>query len=107
MQRSAFAFLSTCMILVVVSLARAEKPAAGADVVALATASTDWPWWRGPSRNGCADAKQKPPLNWSESENVLWKSPLPGRGHGSPTVVGKQVFLATAEHEGETQSVLC
>jgi hypothetical protein len=66
----------------------------------------DWPWWRGPNRNGVA-ADQKPPLKWSETENVLWKSPVPGRGHGSPTVVGDQVFLATADHENQTQSVLC
>ncbi len=38
---------------------------------------------------------------------MLWKSPVPGRGHGSPTVVGDQVFLATADHEREVQSVLC
>ena len=56
---------------------------------------SDWPWWRGPKRNGVA-GKQKPPMKWSESENVLWKSAVPGRGHGSPTVVGEQVFLATA-----------
>jgi outer membrane protein assembly factor BamB len=32
---------------------------------------------------------------------------VPGRGHGSPTIVGEQVFLATADEEKETQSVLC
>jgi outer membrane protein assembly factor BamB len=67
----------------------------------------DWPWWRGPDRNGVADAKLKPPIKWSETENVLWKSPVPGRGHGSPIVVGDQIFLATADHKELTQSVLC
>lgn len=70
-------------------------------------AATDWPWWRGPNRNGVAAADQTPPLKWSETENILWKSPVPGRGHGSPTVVGDQVFLATAEHDRQVQSVLC
>lgn len=70
-------------------------------------ASSDWPWWRGPNRNGIASADQKPPLKWSDSENVLWQVPIPGRGHSSPTVVGNQVFLATAEHDREVQSVLC
>ena len=74
---------------------------------AVTVAATDWPWWRGPNRNGIASADQRPPLKWSETENVLWKSPVPGRGHGSPTVVGDQVFLATAEHDREVQSVLC
>lgn len=67
----------------------------------------DWPWWRGPTRDGVADPKQKPPLTWSDTENVLWKVQVPGRGHGSPIVVGDQVFLATAENDRDTQSVLC
>jgi outer membrane protein assembly factor BamB len=70
-------------------------------------APTDWPWWRGPNRNGVADAKQKPPVKWSETENVLWKVPVPGKGHGSPIIVGDHVYLATANHKDETQSVLC
>src|SRR5262249_50764354 len=48
----------------------------------------DWPWWRGPNRNGVADPGQKPPLKWSKTENVLWQASVPGRGHGSPIVVG-------------------
>lgn len=36
---------------------------------------------------------------------MLWKAPLPGRGHGSPIVVGEGVFLATAD--AQTQSILC
>jgi outer membrane protein assembly factor BamB len=70
-------------------------------------AATDWPWWRGLNRDGIAAADQKPPLSWSETQNVLWKAPVPGRGHGSATVVGNQVFLATADEELEIQSVLC
>jgi hypothetical protein len=69
--------------------------------------STDWPWWRGPERNGIAAADQDPPLTWSSTENVLWQVPVPGRGHGSVTVVGDQVFLATADEQADNQSVLC
>jgi outer membrane protein assembly factor BamB len=83
---------------------RAEAPSKDAERIAVG--SSDWPWWRGPTRNGIA-AKQNPPLKWSDSENVLWKYPIPGRGHGSPTVVGDQVFLATADHENEIESVHC
>ncbi len=70
-------------------------------------AADDWPWWRGPTHNGVAVAGQALPTAWSESENVLWKTPVPGRGHGSATVVGHQVFLATADEQQQTQSVLC
>jgi outer membrane protein assembly factor BamB len=73
----------------------------------IAVGPSDWPWWRGPTRDGIAAANQDPPLTWSSSENILWKSPIPGRGHGSPIVVGDRVFLATADPENETQSVFC
>jgi outer membrane protein assembly factor BamB len=67
----------------------------------------DWPWWRGPHRNGIADPNQTPPAHWSERDNVLWKAPVPGRGHGSPIVSGDRVFIAAAEPEIEIQSLLC
>ena len=70
-------------------------------------APSDWPWWRGPSRNGIAPPSARPPQRWSESENLLWKTPIPGRGHSSPTVVGKRVFLTTADEEKKTQTALC
>ncbi|MBM4074418.1 MAG: serine/threonine protein kinase [Planctomycetes bacterium] len=70
-------------------------------------ASTDWPWWRGPNRDGIASPDQDPPLKWSDTDNVLWKSPVPGRGYGSPILFGNKIFLATADVERETQSVLC
>jgi outer membrane protein assembly factor BamB len=69
--------------------------------------SGDWPGWRGPQGSGVASADQSPPTSWSETENVLWKAPVPGRGHSSPTVVGDRVYLATAEEDREIQSVLC
>jgi outer membrane protein assembly factor BamB len=67
----------------------------------------DWPWWRGPSRNGVAHPGQDPPTQWSDKENVAWKSPIPGRGHGSPTVVANRIFLATADETKGSQSIIC
>ena len=68
--------------------------------------SADWPWWRGPYRNGTAYPDQDPPQTWSETENVVWKTAVPGRGHSSPIVVGNSVYLATADRERDLQSVL-
>jgi outer membrane protein assembly factor BamB len=68
---------------------------------------TDWPAWRGPSADGQAAPNQKVPLRWSETENVLWRAPVRGRGHGSPTVAGSKIFLATADLQTEEQLVLC
>ena len=72
-----------------------------------AKVSNDWPLWRGPSQNGLATPGQNLPLEWSESKNVFWKTKVPGRGHGSPIVVGNQVILPTSNEQKKTQSVLC
>ncbi|QEG17470.1 outer membrane protein assembly factor BamB family protein [Gimesia maris] len=69
--------------------------------------ATDWPWWRGPERNGIANPDQNPPLKWSATQNILWKSPIQGRGYSSPTVAGNRIFLTSADTENETQFVLC
>ncbi|AMV28671.1 outer membrane biogenesis protein BamB [Gemmata sp. SH-PL17] len=73
----------------------------------IAVAATDWPWWRGFTRDGIAAPGQKVPLEWSKDKNVVWESPIPGRGHGSPIVVADRVFLATADQDAETQLLLC
>ena len=101
-------FLIACLMLLIcqpVLIQAGEKQASSADAVNVK--STDWPWWRGPQRNGIADPNQNPPLKWSATENILWKSPISGRGYGSPTVVGNRIFLASADTKTETQFVLC
>lgn len=87
--------------------AAAAKPGRRDSVEPVNIAPTDWPWWRGPNRNGIIAGEAGIPLKWSSTQNVLWKQAIPGRGHGSPTVVGHQVFLATADKEREVQEVLC
>ena len=95
-----------CVVLPAVSNTKAvERPQINRSSSALT--ATDWPWWRGPNRDGVASADQELPLEWSESKNVLWKCRIPGRGHGSPTVVGNQIFLATADEANGVQSLLC
>jgi outer membrane protein assembly factor BamB len=54
-----------------------------------------------------AASNQNPPIQWSETEGILWKAPVPGRGHGSPTVAGDRIYLATADAVKRSQSVLC
>ena len=100
------AALFVCSVTLFASMGVANEPSRAAGFENVFT-SRDWPWWRGPERNGAAFADQQPPLHWSESENVIWKSPVPGRGHGSPIVVGDRIFLLTAEHDREVQSVIC
>jgi len=73
---------------------------------AIAVNPQDWPWWRGPNFNAVV-SDQKLVTQWSEAKNVVWKAPVPGRGHSSPIIVGSRVFLATADEKAKAQSVLC
>jgi outer membrane protein assembly factor BamB len=73
----------------------------------IAVTESDWPWWRGTMRNGTANPGQVVPTEFSESLNVRWKADVPGRGYGSPSVVGNHVFLATADQASGSQSVIC
>ncbi len=65
----------------------------------------DWPWWRGPGRDGHAPTTAKPPTQLDVAR-AKWQAPVPGRGHSSPTVVGNQVFLLTALEAEERHVVL-
>ena len=70
-------------------------------------ARNDWPWWRGPNRNGIAASGQNIPTEWNKDKNIVWSIPIPGRGHAAATIVGNQVFIPTADHESGKQLVLC
>src|SRR5436190_2047413 len=61
-----------------------------------------WPQWRGPLATGVAPLAH-PPIHWSETNNVRWKVPLPGKGHSSPIVFGDLVFVTAAVPVGEAQ----
>ncbi len=64
-------------------------------VVAASHAEGNWANWRGPTFNGIA-ADADPPLTWSESENIRWKTALPGDGQSTPIIWGDRIFLQTA-----------
>ncbi|KLU04313.1 serine/threonine protein kinase [Rhodopirellula islandica] len=72
---------------------------------------TDWPWWRGAGRQGHAVGDQDPPTQWSDSDdgtrNIIWKTPLPDRGHGSPILLGDRVYLQVADKARNSQLLVC
>ncbi|HYP54367.1 MAG TPA: PQQ-binding-like beta-propeller repeat protein [Pyrinomonadaceae bacterium] len=63
-----------------------------------AARAQNWPQFRGPRASGVAEG-HRTPVNWdaSKSQNVLWKTPIPGLSHASPVVWGERVFVVTAE----------
>jgi outer membrane protein assembly factor BamB len=64
---------------------------------------SDWPWWRGGNRDGHAQGTAPKSL---DADSLLWAQPFPGRGHGSPIVVGEKIFLLTADEKEETHTVI-
>lgn len=64
-----------------------------------------WPRWRGPSGQGYVEGSGYPEV-WSETENVLWRVPVPGRGNSSPIIWGDRIFLTTAYEGGRRLSIL-
>jgi len=52
----------------------------------------EWPRFRGPNGTGIASGKPIP-LEWSATENVAWKTELPGPGSSSPIVWGDRVYV--------------
>lgn len=58
-------------------------------------AETAWPQFRGPDGQGIAEVDYAP-QQWSETQHVLWKLALPGRGWSSPVVAGDRAWVTTA-----------
>jgi len=67
---------------------------AGGFRVSGAAGPGDWPYWRGPAVDGMAVGDA--PLTWSDTQNVAWKTDIPGLGNSSPVLWGDQIFLTTA-----------
>ena len=64
-------------------------------ISASAARAEDWPQFRGPTGQGHS-AETNLPIEWSESRNVRWKTPVAGRGWSSPVVMDGRVWLTTS-----------
>ena len=54
--------------------------------------AADWRQFRGPGGQGVTSDTNLP-LVWSESENVVWKTELPGYGASSPIALGDRLYV--------------
>ena len=57
--------------------------------------AAEWPQWRGPAGQGHSTAKDLP-LTWSETENIVWRTEIPGRAWSSPVIDGQHIWMTTA-----------
>ncbi len=62
-------------------------------------AAADWPEFRGPDGQGNVGASELP-TEWSETQNIVWKVPIPGRGWSSPAILDSKAWMTTATEEG-------
>jgi outer membrane protein assembly factor BamB len=61
------------------------------------TLCANWPQWRGPNSNGTAPAARDLPVQWTESENVLWRTKLPSWSAATPIIWNDTIFITSAE----------
>lgn len=54
-----------------------------------------WPQWRGPLSTGAA-VEADPPIEFSETKNLRWKTDIPGKGHATPIVWEDKIVVLTA-----------
>ena len=69
-------------------------------LLATSTFADNWPGWRGPTGNGLC-TEQGLATEWSPTQNVAWKLPLPGPAGATPVVWGERVFLTSVNDAGE------
>ena len=78
-----------CLLALAANVARAEN----------------WPCWRGPRGDGTS-LEKAPPTHWSSTENVAWKTAIPGLGHSSPIIWEDRVFLTSALRDSQERMLL-
>lgn len=74
-------------------------------VLAAPSRAENWPGFRGPRGDGTS-LETGIPTKWSGSDNVVWKTPIPGGGHSSPIVWEDRMFLTTALAETKDRVLL-
>ena len=67
-------------------------------------ASSNWHQWRGPNNDGISNATDAP-TQWSQTENVKWRFPLPGEGASTPVIWDEKIFLTCAD--GDNVVLMC
>ncbi|MCI0448089.1 PQQ-binding-like beta-propeller repeat protein [bacterium] len=64
----------------------------------------NWPNWRGPRRDSTS-SESGLPQKWSKTENVIWRTPLPGPAASTPIIWSNRIFLTSAE--GDNLVLIC
>lgn len=80
---------------------------AGVACVASTSFAENWPAWRGPTGQGVS-TESGLPIEWDETKNARWKTPLPGPGNSTPIVWGEKVFITQSSGpNGQRRALMC
>src|SRR5436190_18550374 len=88
------------------NLSESLLPLALALLGAVPIDASNWPAWRGPQGTGVCPEKDLP-LDWSATNHIRWKAPLPDRGNSTPIVWGDRVFVTQAIVREHRRALLC
>src|ERR1700683_2799858 len=88
--------LLTALLTTLLALSIASHAADSADI------KKQWPQFRGPGSTGVADDPALPD-QWSQTENVAWKTAIPGVGWSSPIIWGDRIFVTTVISSAEVE----
>src|SRR2546423_15149153 len=98
---------AACARLGDISLLTRFFPALFALLILAPARAENWPMWRGPRLDGVAAENRSFPVKWSDTDNIAWKTPIPGRGHSSPIVWGDRIYLTTCIEVTGERLLLC
>jgi outer membrane protein assembly factor BamB len=96
-KESLAAILPACVVAALCLGAVLAGPAAGGE---------NWTSYRGLTDQGICDSADLP-IQWSETENVVWRTPIAGKAWSSPVVWENRIWLTNANEEGTQLDALC
>jgi outer membrane protein assembly factor BamB len=66
----------------------------------------NWTGFRGPTDQGHSNAVGLP-IQWSETQNVVWKTAIEGKAWSSPVIWGDRIWVTTAPDSGVQLTAQC
>ena len=64
----------------------------------------NWPQWRGAKSDGISKEKNIP-TTWSKSENIAWRTPMPGQAGATPCIWDDRIYATSSD--GSDLVLLC
>ncbi|HWI17409.1 MAG TPA: PQQ-binding-like beta-propeller repeat protein [Vicinamibacterales bacterium] len=94
--------LLTCVVAICVQQPVLSESGEGQQTIA--SRVEGWPQFRGPGSAGVVADNPRLPDTWSATQNVTWKTPIPGQGWSSPVAWGERIFVTSVISTGPTET---